>query len=47
MEGEFTHLDMTIEEMKELVSNKIVAMKIPKFIAKFPAKSIHTLERWK
>jgi len=45
--GQFTMPDITVDEMKELVTEKIVEMKIPKFIAKFLARSTYKLERWK
>jgi len=45
--GKFTMPDITVNEMKELVIEKIVEMKIPKFIAKFLAINTHNLERWK
>ena len=45
--GEFTMPDITACEMKELVTKKIVEMKIPKFVANFLARNTHKLKRWK
>lgn len=46
-EGKFTMPNITVDEMKELVTDKIIEMKIPKFVAKLLARSTHKLERWK
>jgi hypothetical protein len=45
--GQFTMPNITVNEMKELVTEKIVGMKFPKFAAKFLARNTHKLERWK
>ncbi len=44
--GEFTLPDITVIEMKELVTKKIVEMKIPRFVAKFLTRNTHKLKRW-
>jgi len=38
---------MTVEEMKELVKEKMVEMGTPKFLSGFFTKGIPKLERWK
>ncbi len=47
-DGDFTKLDMTIEEMKE-INFKVMTeeMKLPKWIANGFNKKLHKLERWK
>jgi len=45
--GQFTRPDFTVQQMKELVVDKLVEMKFPRFIAKFFAINIPKLERWK
>lgn len=45
--GKFTQPDITMIEMKELVTNKIIEMKFPKFMAKFLTRNTHKLKRWK
>lgn len=45
--GKFTLPNITIDEMKEIVINKLVEMKLPKFIAKIFTRNTHKLERWK
>lgn len=45
--GKFTLPDITALEMKELVTNKIIEMKIPKFVANFLTRNTHKLKRWK
>lgn len=44
--GKFTSPDITMIEMKELVTNKIIEMKFPKFVAKFLTRNTHKLTRW-
>jgi len=44
--GNFTLPNITACEMKELVSKKIIEMKIPKFVAKFLSRNTHKLKRW-
>lgn len=44
--GEFTQPDITVCEMKELVTKKIVEMKIPRFIANFLSRNTRKLKRW-
>jgi len=46
-EGQFTRPDFTAQQMKELVVEKLVEMKFPRFVAKFFAMGIPRLERWK
>lgn len=46
-QGEFTFPEITINEMKKQVENKIVDFGFPRFIAGFCTKSIKKLERWK
>ena len=45
--GEFTLPDITVIEMKEMVTNKIIEMKLPKFVAKFLTRNTYKLKRWK
>ena len=45
--GQFTRPDFTVQQMKELVVEKLVEMKFPRFIAKLFAINIPKLERWK
>ncbi|WHY87344.1 zinc ribbon domain-containing protein [Neobacillus novalis] len=47
LNGEFTLPDITMEEMKERVKQKIVEFGMPKFIAGLFTRSIPKLERWK
>jgi hypothetical protein len=47
MNGEFTLPDLTVEEMKERVKQKMVEFGMPKFTTGFFTKNIHKLERWK
>lgn len=47
MNGEFTLPDLTVEEMKERVKQKIVEFGMPKFMAGLFTRNIHKLERWK
>lgn len=46
LNGEFTLPDLTADEMKERVKQKIVEFGMPKFVAGFFTKNIHRLERW-
>ncbi|WP_410259996.1 zinc ribbon domain-containing protein [Bacillus cereus] len=45
--GEFTLPHITVDEMKQLVENKIVSFGFPRFSSKFFTRSIPKLERWK
>ena len=45
--GKFTLPDITLIEMREIVSNKMLEMNLPKFVAKFLTRNISTLKRWK
>ena len=45
--GEFTLPDITVEEMRARVTEKIIEMKIPRFVAKFLTRNTYKLKRWK
>ena len=45
--GKFTMPNITVDEMRERVTEKIVEMKIPKFFAIFLTRNTHKLKRWK
>lgn len=45
--GIFTLPYITVNEMKQLVENKIVSFGFPRFLSKFFTRNIHKLERWK
>jgi hypothetical protein len=45
--GAFIQADMTVDEMKELVKEKMIEMGTPKFLSGFFTKGIPKLERWK
>jgi len=45
--GKFTSPDISVIEMRELVTNKIIEMKLPKFMAKFLTRNTYKLKRWK
>ena len=45
--GEFTLPDITVEEMRAKVTEKIISMKFPKVVAKFLTRNTHKLKRWK
>ncbi len=45
--GEFTNPEMSVDEMKVLVKEKLKEMKFPGFIAGMFTKGIPKLERWK
>lgn len=47
VEGNFTKPDMTVQQMQEFVKNKLKEMKFPGFLARYFAKGIPKLERWK
>lgn len=47
VDGKFTKPDITVTEMQELVAQKLVEMKFPKFVAKLMVRNIPKLERWK
>ncbi|PAE38861.1 zinc ribbon domain-containing protein [Bacillus sp. 7884-1] len=44
--GEFTQPDLTVDEMKERVKQKIVEFGMPKFVAGFLTRNTDKLERW-
>jgi len=46
-DGEFVQKDFTVEDMKELVKEKMMEMGFPKFLASLYVRKIHRLERWK
>jgi hypothetical protein len=45
--GQFVLPELTVDEMKQRVKNKIVEFGFPKFIAGIFTRNIHKLERWK
>ena len=45
--GKFTLPDITVEEMRAKVTEKIISMKFPKIVAKFLTRNTHKLKRWK
>lgn len=45
--GEFTLPNITVDEMKQLVEDKIVSFGFPRFLSKFFTRNIPKLERWK
>jgi hypothetical protein len=45
--GKFTHPDMTVQQMKDRVKQKLKEMGFPGFLAGFFTKNIPKLERWK
>lgn len=45
--GKFVHPDITLNEMKELVIDKMVEMKMPRWMGKLYVKKIDKLDRWK
>jgi len=46
-DGKFTLPDITVIEMRDMVTNKIIEMKLPKFVAKFLTRNTYKLKRWK
>lgn len=44
--GKFTLPNITVDEMKESVINKMIEMKFPKFMARIFTRNIHKLQRW-
>ncbi|WML42897.1 zinc ribbon domain-containing protein [Neobacillus sp. PS3-40] len=46
-QGEFSLPDISVEEMKGRVKEKIIKFGMPKFVAWFFTRNIHKLERWK
>jgi hypothetical protein len=47
VDGNFTKPDITAVQMQEFVKEKLKEMKFPGFLAKYFAKGIPKLERWK
>jgi len=45
--GDFTQPDITVDEMKSFVKDKMKEMGFPGFLAGFFTKGIPKLERWK
>ena len=45
--GAFTRPDFTAQQMKAFCTEKMVEMKMPRFVAKFLAMGIPRLERWR
>lgn len=45
--GEFTLPNLTVDEMKDRVMDKMAEMKFPKFLARMFTRNIHKLQRWK
>ena len=46
-DGRFTQPDITLDEMKAFVVEKMREMKIPRFMGRLLARNLHKLERWK
>ncbi len=46
-DGKFTQPEMTADEMKAFVKEKLIEMKIPKFLTGLFTMGIPKLERWK
>ena len=46
-DGRFTQPQITAEEMKAFVVEKMREMKIPRFIGRFFTRNLHKLERWR
>ncbi|BBH20145.1 hypothetical protein Back11_14900 [Paenibacillus baekrokdamisoli] len=44
--GEFTLPNMTLEQMKDKVKQKLIEFGFPKFLTGFFTRNIHKLERW-
>lgn len=45
--GKFTLPNITADEMRDRVINKMTDMKFPRFMAKVFTRNIHKLQRWK
>ncbi|MFZ3130401.1 MAG: zinc ribbon domain-containing protein [Desulfosporosinus sp.] len=45
--GVFTLPNITANEMKQLMKNKIIEFGFPRFLAALYTRNIHKLERWK
>jgi hypothetical protein len=46
-DGRFTQPDISVDEMKAFVVEKMREMKIPRFIGRLLARNLHKLERWR
>ncbi len=44
--GQFTEPDITLEQMKEKVLNKMSEMHMPRFMGNYFVKHMHKLKRW-
>ncbi len=44
--GAFTEPKMTVEQMYEIVKDRMVKLKFPRFLAKLSANGVYTLKRW-
>jgi hypothetical protein len=47
VDGQFVNPDMTIEEMRTLVIEKLQEKGFPRFIARMFAGGLHRLKRWR
>ena len=45
--GKFTLPNITVNELRKIVTEKMVEMKTPKFVANFLSRNTHKLKRWK
>ncbi|NQX70977.1 hypothetical protein HQN90_33075 [Paenibacillus alba] len=45
-DGEFTLPDMTVQQMKERVKQKLIEFGFPKFLTGLFTRNIHKLKRW-
>jgi Putative zinc ribbon domain len=46
-DGEFTAPNLTVEQMRERVKDKLIEFGIPRFLTRLFTRNIHKLERWK
>ena len=47
VDGRFMQPDMTLDEMRTLVVEKLNERGVPKFIGRFFAGNLHKLDRWR
>lgn len=47
VDGQFFRPDMTLEEMKTLVVDKLHEKGMPRFVARLLTGNLHTLDRWR
>lgn len=45
--GQFVEPNITLDQMKEKVMNKMKEMHLPRFMATYFTKNMHNLKRWK